>query len=122
LDDAALKSSELALALHPFDQLRFGVMGTRACAYAMQGDYAQASHWAVQAAHAPHATAHANAIAAACVQLNGQHAAARAYSLRVMELDSSYSFETFTRAFPTERANDAPLTAMIAAGIPRSHR
>ncbi len=51
--DQAKKNVDAAQSLSPFDPLLYGMLGTRALSYIIEGDYQNAALWAEKAARAP---------------------------------------------------------------------
>ena len=96
----AIPDLDLARRLSPFDPLLFAMKSSRAVSLAIQGNLPDAVRWAVEATAEPHAHFHIHAIAAACLQLNGQSEQARAATQRVLTMHPNYTITVFERSFP----------------------
>ncbi len=98
--DTAMPCLESAERLSPFDPLLFAMKSSRAVNLVARGDYEDAVEWAVRATLEPNAHFHIYAIAAACLQLVGQHADAQQYIEATLRRHPGYSQKIFFRSFP----------------------
>ncbi|MGH1417723.1 MAG: winged helix-turn-helix domain-containing tetratricopeptide repeat protein [Hyphomicrobiaceae bacterium] len=103
--------SEKALALSPIDPLSYAMMGTRAWANMIQGNWDVAADWATRAARVPNAHFHIDAIAAIAHLQNGQKEQAAAYIRNVLSSQSKFNQADFFRAFPFANAEFRNLVA-----------
>lgn len=86
----AIDCVDLSRALSPFDPLLFAMLGTQAIALLRLGRYADAAVVGRKAAARPNAHAHALAIAAQCLALDGQIDDARALAARIRTTYPNY--------------------------------
>ncbi|HEX6259963.1 MAG TPA: hypothetical protein VFZ51_04850 [Woeseiaceae bacterium] len=121
LDEASLRSLDMAERLSPFDPLLFAMKSSRGISLANQGNYAEAASWAIRATQEPNAHFHIYAVAAACLELAGRPADARNNASWVLERQPGYTVDHFQRSFPhrDESARESFLVALQRAGIPR---
>lgn len=95
----ALKASDHARALSPFDPLLFGMLGSRAMALVRMGRYEESADWAVKAAARPNAHVHIHAIAAYSLALADSLTEARAHMATIRRVAPAYSVSDFLSAF-----------------------
>ncbi|GJL93091.1 winged helix-turn-helix domain-containing tetratricopeptide repeat protein [Hyphococcus sp.] len=91
---------DLALALSPLDPFRYGMLGVRAFTYLIDGDDAQASHWAEQSARTPGAHVLIAMIAVVAHAANGDHENAARWAANVRARHPTVSQKEFFISFP----------------------
>jgi Tfp pilus assembly protein PilF len=91
---------DFAMRLSPLDPLYYAMVGTRAFTHVMQGEHAQAAHWAERAARSPGAHVLIAMIAAGMHALAGDVERAAAWSTNVRERNPALTREDFFRCFP----------------------
>lgn len=96
---AAIKSSDSARVLSPFDPLLFGMLGTRGLALARLGRFEEAAEWAVKGATRVNAHPHMRAIAALCLALAGSLEEARQHVAAIRKVLPDYKLDAFFGAF-----------------------
>ncbi len=100
--DTAIACADRARQLSPFDPLLFGLLGARALALLRQERFAEAAHWATQAAARPNAHPHILGIAAVSLALAGELDAAQAQAVALRRQRPHYSASDFLAAFRLE--------------------
>ncbi|MDZ5457621.1 transcriptional regulator [Azohydromonas lata] len=113
---AALRASDLARSLSPYDPMLFAMLATRALALMRLGRHEEAADWASRAAARPNAHVHIQAIAAHCLALAGRQAEAVALVAALHRQWPGYSVERFLAAFLME-AEAAATLRRVAADI-----
>jgi TolB-like protein len=110
---------DLAMRLSPIDPLYYAMMATRAFAYMLEGDHAQAAEWAERAARSPGAHVLIAMIAAAAQLLRGDATRAGWWAANVRERNATLRREDFLRAFPmkTESMRSRVLNALRQLGF-----
>lgn len=91
---------DFAMRLSPLDPLHYAMVGTRAFTHVMQGEHAQAAHWAERAARSPGAHVLIAMIAAGMHALAGDVERAAAWSTNVRERNPALTRDDFFRCFP----------------------
>lgn len=91
----AIKSSDSARALSPFDPLLFGMLGTRGLALARLGRFEEAAEWAASGAARLNAHPHMRAIAALCLALAGSLEDARQQVAAIRKTLPNYRLDDF---------------------------
>jgi DNA-binding SARP family transcriptional activator len=105
---AAVRFSDHARNLSPFDPLLFGMFGARAMALVRLERFHEAADWGVKAASRPNAHAHIRAIAAYSLALSGRLDDARAYMTAVHKAIPGYRVEDFLTAMQFAPEGTAP--------------
>jgi DNA-binding SARP family transcriptional activator len=95
----AIKASDSARELSPFDPLLFGMLGTRAMALARLGRFDEAAEWAAKGAARVNAHPHALGIAALCLALAGSLDEARVHAATIRKALPNYTVDDFLGAF-----------------------
>ncbi|HEX3575282.1 MAG TPA: BTAD domain-containing putative transcriptional regulator [Rhodopila sp.] len=103
---AAIRFSDHARRLSPFDPLLFGMLGARAMALVRLGRFDEAAEWALKASARPNAHPHIQAIAAYSLALAGRLEEARAQFDMVHTALPHYGIDDFLTAmkFSTDDA------------------
>tara|TARA_R110001592_G_scaffold38609_1_gene127237 strand:+ start:77366 stop:78940 length:1575 start_codon:yes stop_codon:yes gene_type:complete len=91
-----------AISLSPMDPLLYAMLGTRAFALAISGQYDEAARWSDKAAHSPGAHILIEMIAALAHKLNGDSAKAEKWAACVRRKNAGMGSADFFRAFPFE--------------------
>ncbi len=89
-----------AMALSPLDPLRYAMLGSHAQSYLGEGNYAEASKWAVRGARAPGSHHLLAAVAAIANHLDGNEDGARYWAENVRQRRPDMSAALFFGAFP----------------------
>jgi TolB-like protein len=95
---------DLAMRLSPLDPMHYAMVGTRAFTHMMQGEDAQAAHWAERAAREPGAHVLIAMIAVVAHALAGNPSQAAAWRQNVQARNPALRREDFFRAFPMQSA------------------
>ncbi len=98
------ESIDKAISLSPLDPLLYAMLGTRAFAYSINGQYDTAAKWADKAAHSPGAHILIEMIAALAHKLNGEEAKSAKWAASVRSKNAQLGLADFFRAFPFEDA------------------
>lgn len=93
-------SVDFAMRLSPLDPLHYAMVGTRSFTHVLQGEHAQAAHWAERAARSPGAHVLIAMIAAGMHALAGDAERAAAWSTNVRERNPALTRDDFFRCFP----------------------
>lgn len=91
---------DLAMRLSPLDPLHYAMLATRAFTHMVQGEDAEAAHWAERGARSPGAHVLIAMIAAAAHALNADRTRAEFWAANVHERSAELTREDFFRAFP----------------------
>lgn len=91
---------DFAMRLSPLDPLYYGMLGTRAFAHMIQGEDAQAAHWAERAARSPGAHVLIAMIATAAHALAGDSDHAASWAANVRSRNAVLTRDDFFRSFP----------------------
>jgi tetratricopeptide (TPR) repeat protein len=112
---------EIAQRLSPFDPLLFGMVSAHGISLAVQGKYAEAVELEIRATQESNAHFHIYALAAAALELNGQHAQAEEYVRQALSRHPGYNLRAYQRSFPFRDENHTALMsdALLRAGLPR---
>ena len=116
----AIPELEAAQRLSPFDPLLFAIISSRAVSLAMQENYEEAAAVAVRATLEANAHFHIYAIAAACLELAGDHDNASRHVGIALQRHPGYCRKIFFRSFPYKLPAQRQLmdTALKRAGLP----
>ncbi|MDH4040920.1 MAG: transcriptional regulator, partial [Gammaproteobacteria bacterium] len=96
------ESINKAVSLSPMDPLLYAMLGTRAFAFAINGQYPDAAKWADKAAHSPGAHVLIQMIAVLAHRLNGDSAKSEKWAASVHRKNSQLGLADFFQAFPFE--------------------
>ncbi len=120
IPDLALGELDHAQRLSPYDPLLFAMKSSRALSLIMQERFAEAADWSVKGTLEPNAHYHIHAIAAACLELKGDRAAAAEQIATALARHPGYGRETFFRSFPYKfaRHRDVISDALERVGLP----
>ena len=99
---AGQENVDKAILLSPMDPLLYAMLGTRAFALAIRGEYAEAARWADKAARSPGAHILIEMIATLAHKLNGDDVKASKWAAGVREKNADLDAVDFFRAFPFE--------------------
>ncbi|WP_326533571.1 BTAD domain-containing putative transcriptional regulator [Pseudorhodoferax sp.] len=97
--EAAIRASDHARALSPFDPLLFAMLASRALALMRLGRHDEAANWAVRAIAQPNAHVHIQAIAAHCLALAERDEEARRVVAAMHARVPGYRVGDFVGAF-----------------------
>lgn len=97
--EAAIRASDHARALSPFDPLLFAMLAARAIALLRLGRYDEAANWASRALVQPNAHVHIQGIAALCLALAERGDAARRVVAAIRARVPGYGIADFLAAF-----------------------
>lgn len=97
--EAAIRASDQARALSPFDPLLFAMLASRAMALVRLGRFDEAANWAVKAIARPNAHVHIQAIAAHCLALAERDDEARRVVAAIHARVPGYGVGDFLSAF-----------------------
>jgi DNA-binding SARP family transcriptional activator/TolB-like protein len=97
----AIKSSERARRLSPFDPLLFSILAARAAALLRLRRFEEAADYAVQAAAQPNAHVHIRGIAAHCLALAGRCDEARCVISAIHKVHPQYRVDDLIATFHT---------------------
>jgi TolB-like protein len=103
-DEQTLLELDTARRLSPFDPLMFAMTSSRAMTLALGGQVEEGAQLAVSATQQPNAHFHIFAIAAACLEMAGQHERAMEQMAKAKARHPGYSVEVFFRSFPHKLA------------------
>ncbi|WP_370339483.1 winged helix-turn-helix domain-containing tetratricopeptide repeat protein [Parvularcula marina] len=111
---------ETALSLSPLDPFRYGMLGVKAFAHMMEGEYTEGARLADASASSPGAHALIAAIAVAAHEMNGDREKAGHWLRSALARKPDLSCTEFFQAFPFDDARlRADITrALVANGIP----
>ena len=98
------ESINSAMSLSPLDPLLYAMLGTRAMAFCISGQYGEAAKWADKAAHSPGAHILIEMIAVLAHKLNGDKTKSEKWAVSVRRKNSQLGLADFFRAFPFEDA------------------
>jgi TolB-like protein/DNA-binding winged helix-turn-helix (wHTH) protein len=114
--DQGQERADLAMALSPLDPLYYGMLGARAFAHIVRGEFAEGRDWAERSARAPGAHVMIRLIAVAACELAGDRAAAAQWLARAGRQRAGVRQEEFFRCFPF---SDPATRAMWASALAR---
>jgi TolB-like protein/DNA-binding SARP family transcriptional activator len=117
----AIPNLDMSQRLSPFDPLLFGVLSAHGISLAVQGEHEAAADWAVRATHEPNAHFHIHAVAAGCLELAGNHAAAVARVREALARRPDYTIAMYERSFPFKDPSHHRIMAdaLARAGLKR---
>jgi DNA-binding SARP family transcriptional activator/TolB-like protein len=104
---AAVRFSDHARRLSPFDPLLFGMLGARAMALLRLRQFGEAAEWALKASARPNAHAHILAIAAYCLALAGRLDEARVQLATIHAARPHYEVSDFLAAMKFSEQDEA---------------
>ncbi|MFO1392473.1 MAG: winged helix-turn-helix domain-containing protein [Steroidobacteraceae bacterium] len=104
---------DFAMRLSPLDPLHYAMLGTRAFTHMVQGEDAQAAHWAERAARSPGAHVLIAMIAGTAHALAGDAERAASWAADVRERNPALTSDDFFRSFPI-RPEDARTRIAVA--------
>jgi TolB-like protein/DNA-binding SARP family transcriptional activator/Tfp pilus assembly protein PilF len=97
--ESALRATDHARELSPYDPMLFAMLGARALALMRLGRHDEAADWALKAAARPNAHVHIMSIASRCLALAGRDDEAREMNLALLRVQPGYRLEDFLSAF-----------------------
>ena len=97
--EAAIRASDHARALSPFDPLLFAMLASRALALVRLGRHDEAANWALRAIAQPNAHVHIQAIGALCLALAERVDQARRLVAEIQARVPGYGVHDFLQAF-----------------------
>ncbi len=97
--EAAIRASDHARALSPFDPLLFAMLASRALALVRLGRHDEAANWALRAIAQPNAHVHIQAIGALCLALAERVDEARRLVAEIQARVPGYGVHDFLQAF-----------------------
>jgi TolB-like protein len=97
---AGRADADVAMALSPLDPLHYAMAATRGLSHVVSGEYAEAAHWAEEAARSRGAHVLIAIIAAAAHELSGDRQRAAAWASNVRERNAAITVSDFFRCFP----------------------
>jgi len=122
--DQALHHLDVAERLSPFDSLLFAMKMAQATSLIRQKKFDEAVAISLQASNYPNAFFSTFTLTAACFQLAGENTKAREFVKKALEMNPTYSVETYMQflSFSEESTKHLMSNAMQEAGMPMAYK